>query len=164
MSNIQDIKNVPELEQKLSGAELLQYGKFSNKNRKLQYLLSHAKVKDVCGENVIVDKNSAPIIKSGFISIAHKDNWVIVAVSDSPVGVDIENTTINRDFIGESELLNLPKPKNKQDFYKNFVEYEARIKFGADAEKANSYFYEKGDYLICVCSIEPQNEISFCSE
>lgn len=164
MSNIEDIKNISEMERKLSASEVVQYGKFSNKVRKLQYLLSHAIVKSVCGENIIVDKNGKPTIKNGFVSIAHKDNWVVVAVSQTYVGVDIENTSIERDFLGESELLNLPKPKDKQDFYKNFVEYEARIKFGSNAEKANTYFYEKGDYLICICSIEAQSEISFCSE
>ena len=94
-----------------------------------------------------------------------KDNTVIVAVSQMPVGIDIENATIERDFIGESELLNLPKPNDKQFFYKNFVEYEARIKFGNGP--ANTYFYEDGDYLICVCSNEPKSDIefiSFCAE
>ena len=165
MSNIEQIKNMATLESKLSDAELIQYGKFSNNVRKLQYLLSHSIVKSVCGENVVVDKNSKPTIKNGFISITHKDNIVIVAVSQMPVGIDIENATIERDFIGESELLNLPKPKDKYDFYKNFVEYEARFKFGNGS--ANAYFYKDGDYLICVCSNEPKNNIefiSFCAE
>ena len=167
MSNIEDIKNVSALEQKLSAAEMIQYGKFSNNIRKLQYLLSHSIVKDVCGENIITGEKGVPTIKSGFVSIAHKDNLVVVAFSDKTVGIDIENTTIDRDFNAESELLKLPKPKDKMDFYKNFVKYESHIKFGNGAENANTYFYDKGDFLIGVCSFDSEQDIqfiSFCAE
>lgn len=167
MSNIEQIKNITGLEQKLSGPELVQYGKFSNQNRKLQYLLSHTIVKDVCGENIIVDENGTPTIKNGFVSISHKDNIVVVAISGSSVGIDIENANIERDFIGESALLNLPKPNNKREFYENFTGYESRVKFGNGAKDANVYFYENGDYLICVCSTESKDNIqfiSFCAE
>ena len=93
MSNIEQIKNITDLEKQLSESDMKQYKQFSNKTRKLQYLVSHAIVQNVCGESIIVNQNGAPTIKSGFISIAHKDNWVLVAVADSKVGIDIENTT-----------------------------------------------------------------------
>ena len=161
MSNIADIKNITDMESKLSKLDILQYKKISNKTRRLQYLLSRAMVVDICGENIIVDSNGKPTIKSGFISIAHKDNWVIVAISNTPVGIDIENTDINRDFVGESRLLNLPETTDKQTFYKNFVQYEAEFKFGKNADKAHMYFYNKDNYLIGVCSNEPQSDIQF---
>jgi len=161
MSNITDIKNITELESKLSKSDMLRYKKFSNKTRRLQYLLSRAMVIDACGESIIVGSNGKPTIKSGFISIAHKDNWVVVAISNTPVGIDIENTDINRDFVGESELLGLPKTNDKQTFYKNFVKYEAEFKFGENANQAHLYFYTKDNYLIGVCSNDPQNDIHF---
>ena len=161
MSNITDIKNITKLESKLPKSDMLRYKKFSNKTRRLQYLLSRAMVIDACGESIIVGSNGKPTIKSGFISIAHKDNWVVVAISNTPVGIDIENTDINRDFVGESELLGLPKTNDKQTFYKNFVKYEARFKFGENANQAHLYFYTKDNYLIGVCSNEQQTDIQF---
>lgn len=161
MSNIADIKNLTDMESKLSKSDMLQYKKFSNAKRKLQYLLSRAMVMDVCGENIIVDSNGRPTIKSGFISIAHKDNWVVVATSNTPVGIDIENTDVKRDFVGVSKLLNFPEITDKQTFYKNFVQYEAKFKFGKNADRAHVYFYTKDNYLIGVCSMEQKNDIQF---
>lgn len=163
MSNIEEAKNITDMEKDLSILDRAHLAKFSNNTRKLQFLLSRAIVKNVTGETVKVDKNGAPIIKSGFVSIAHKDNFVFVAISNSCVGIDIENTSINRDFAGQSELLGLPKTKDKDAFYKNFVKYEAEFKFGNDATKAHKYFYEMGNYLICVCTKELTKDIEFIS-
>ncbi len=161
MSNIKEIKNIADIENALPVSDRIRLSKFSNHTHKLQFLLSRAIVKNVTGESVKVDKNGAPIIKSGFVSIAHKDNFVMVAVSNSNVGIDIENTSIKRDFAGQSELLGLPKTKDKDAFYKNFVKYEAEFKFGNDATKAHKYFYKLGDYLICVCTKELTKDIEF---
>ena len=163
MSNIEQTKNIANMEKDLSVLDRHRLTEFSNNTRKLQFLVSRALVKQATGKNVIVDKNGAPTIESGFVSIAHKDNFVIVAISCSGVGIDIENASINRDFIGQSELLGLPKPRNKKDFYKNFVKYEAEFKFGKTSEKTHKYFYEMGDYLICVCTNEPVKDIQFDS-
>ena len=162
MSNIEHIKDASDLEKKLSESELSRYNRFTSKKRKLQYLLSHAIVRDICGENIIVE-NGTPIIKSGFVSIAHKDNWVLVAVSKKQVGIDIENTDVVRDFVEQSELLGLPKTNDKETFYKNFVEFEARFKFGDGADKANTYFCEKDNYLICICTKEECQNLHFIS-
>ena len=160
MSNIEDIKNITDLESKLSKSELIQYNRFTSKKRKLQYLLSHAIVRDICGENIVVE-NGKPTIKSGFVSIAHKDNWVVVAVSKKRVGIDIENTDVVRNFIEQAELLGLHKTHDKQTFYQNFIEFEARFKFGDDADTANIYFCEYGDYLIGICTKEERQNIHF---
>lgn len=161
MSNIQDINNVSDLENKLSESDMARYKTFSNNNRKLQYLLSRAIIYDNCGEKIIVDKNGVPTIKSGFISVAHKDNWVIVAISEKKVGIDIENTNINRDFMGQSELMGFTKTNDRLDFYKNFVKYEAMFKYGDGATHVHKYFYKMDNYLIGVCSNESISDIDF---
>ena len=163
MSNIEQIKNISDLEKNLSESELTRYNKFVNKRRKLQYLLSHSIVKKATGENIITDKSGAPMIKSGFVSIAHKDKMVLVAISNSPVGIDVENTSVERDFIRQSELLGLPPTKDRKDFYKNFVEYESRYKFGKKVNLAKVRFFESGKYLIGICSNTPENDIHFVS-
>ena len=164
MSNIEQIENISDMEKKLSKSEMLRYKKILNRTRKIQYLTAHSIVKDICGENIIVDSNSVPKLKSGFVSIAHKDNWVMVAISDTRVGVDIENSRVNRDFTAESDLLRLPKSKSKKDFYKNFVKYESEFKYGDKiSSNIHFYFYEMKSYLIGICTAEPINEIQFVS-
>ena len=159
MSNIERTNDITDMERKLSKSELAQYNKFNNKTRKKQYLVGHAIVKDVCGENVQTDENGAPYLNNGFISIAHKDNFVIVAISDEKVGIDIENTTVQRDFVAQSELLGLPKTRSLWDFYKEFVRYESKLKFGNDTQKYSQYFYKLNNYIICITTTD--DEIQF---
>lgn len=161
MSNIEQIKNIHDLERKLFEPEISQYNKFSNKKRKLQYLVAHSIVRDMCGENVVVDPLGRPTIKSGFISIAHKDNWVVVAISNNNIGIDIENTDINRDFVETAEMLDLPKTTDKKQFYKNFVQYEANYKYGKDVNQSHTYFYEFDNYLIGITTTETATDIQF---
>lgn len=35
-------------------------------------------------------ENGKPVIESGFISLSHSGNWAVCAVSDAPIGIDIE--------------------------------------------------------------------------
>ena len=163
MSNLEQTKNIANMERDLSALDRRRLTEFSNETRKLQFLASRYLIKQATGKNVIVDKNGIPTIESGFVSISHKDNFVLVAISNSCVGIDIENTSINRDFAGQSELLGLPKTNDKKTFYKNFVRYEAEFKFGNNAKQAHKYFYEMGEYLICVCTNEPGKDIQFDS-
>ena len=157
MSNIEHINNLVDLEKKLSESELIQYNKFNRTLRKKQYLLGHVIVRDVCNENIKTDINGAPKLNNGFVSIAHKDNWVIAAVSDTQVGIDIENTTTKRDFIGQSELLRLPQTENKYDFYKEFVRYESKLKFGKIDRKCYQHFFTMNNYIICITTHNNQD-------
>ena len=161
MSNIEQLQNIPDLENKLSEPARIQYNKFTNKTRKLQYLLSRVIVKDTCGKDIVVDENGKPTIKSGFLSIAHKDNWVIVAISDTEIGIDIENMNVDRDFEKASKLLGIPKTSDRKTFYKNFVRYEAKFKIGKDAKNTHTYFYEMGNYMISICTPKSIKDIHF---
>lgn len=161
MSNIEQINSFADMEKSLSVLDKVRFDKFASKTRKLQFLLSRKIVKNATGETVKLCENGAPAIKSGYISIAHKDNFVLVAISDSRVGIDIENIAVNRDFFGQSDLLGLPKTNDKKTFYKNFVRYEAEFKFGDNATKAHKYFYEMNNYLICICTEKQNDDIKF---
>lgn len=84
-------------------------------------------------------------------SIAHKDNFVVVAMaSDAPVGIDIENATIQRDFVSASEIMGIDTPKSLNDFYKKFTQIEASYKLGVKPRCTRHMRY--GDYLICMTS------------
>lgn len=109
---------------------------FKNKNRKLQFILGHL-MADKCDEK--------------YTSIAHKDNFVVIATdSKQPVGIDIENTDIKRDFIGLAETLKMRQPKSLEDFYKMFTEFEAAYKMGS--KPIYTKFIKHDSYLICITS------------
>lgn len=137
IANIDSIsKNPNDFMAMLSPADFAHAMKFKNKVRKLQFVLGH----------FMVDK-----IGRKHTSIAHKDKFVIVATAENmPVGVDIENTSVKRDFVEIAETMNFKTPKSLQDFYKHFTEYEATYKLGV--KSACTHFITYGDYLICIVS------------
>ena len=138
IANIDSIsKNTDIYSALLSPKHQHRLSEFQNQTRKLQFILGHL-VADRCGEK--------------YTSIAHKDKWVVVAASNTPVGIDIENTTVKRDFNAAAELMHFTTPKSLDDFYKSFTEAEAVYKMGS-ASKCTR-FIEFGDYLICITSIQ----------
>lgn len=138
IANIDSIsKNPDTYATLLSAGDKNRLGSFQKQTRKLQFILGHL-IADNCG--------------GAYTSIAHRDNWVVVAAADSPVGIDIENTTIQRDFTAAGELMNLPESKSLDDFYKSFTESEATYKLGAEPKCIQ--FKRHGDYLICATSTQ----------
>ena len=108
--------------------------KFQKRTRKLQFILGH----------LIVDK-----IGKKYSSIAHKDKLVVVATaSNTPVGVDIENVSIKRDFVNAAVIAGIKTPKTLYDFYKLFTEAEAAYKLGE--KPVCTHFIDYGYYLICI--------------
>ena len=118
----------------LSPRDQKRVSQYKKQTRKLQFILGHL-MADASGKK--------------YTSVAHRDNLVVVASADNtPVGIDIENMSVKRDFIGAAELMGLPEPKSAKDFYKSFTKYEAIYKLGMDSKCTD--FIEYGDYLICV--------------
>ena len=110
--------------------------KFQKPARRLQFILAHL---------------MADNIGKKYTSIAHKDNFVVVATSQSaPVGVDIENTSVQRDFVGSAELMGAAAPKTLIDFYKFFTKTEAAYKL--HTTPTCTRFLTHDNYLICVVS------------
>jgi phosphopantetheinyl transferase len=137
IANINSIsKNPDAYTALLSPTHRARVQKFKNENRKLQFILGHL-MADSCGKK--------------HTSIAHKDCLVVVAAaSNAPVGIDIENATIDRDFVGAAELMHLPIPKDKKEFYRLFTFAEATYKLGMRAHCRQ--FMRHGDYIICIAS------------
>lgn len=160
IANLDSIGKISDT--KLSESELLQSGKFANEIRRNQYVVAHSIIFDIAKEHPVPDKNGKLHLKNGFVSVAHKDNWVVVAFDDNNVGIDIENATIIRDFIAESELLGLGRCDNALDFYKNFVRYESDMKYGTEFENAKHFFYKIDDYVMCVCTTAKDVDFIFC--
>lgn len=141
IANIDSIsKNTDVYSALLSSKDKIRLSEFQNQTRKLQFILGHL-MADKCGAK--------------YTCIAHKDKWVVVAASENSVGIDIENTTVGRDFNAAAELMNFAKPKSLDDFYKSFTESEATYKLGT-APKCTR-FMRYGDYLICITSTQDFN-------
>ena len=127
-------KNADDYGPLLSAGDRARVTKFQKQTRKLQFILGHLMV---------------AAVGKKYTSIAHRDNLVVVATaSNARVGVDIENVSVQRDFVGAAELMGAKTQKTLHDFYKMFTESEATYKLGA--APACTHFITHGDYLICV--------------
>ena len=127
-------KNADDYVALLSAGDRARVTKFQKQTRKLQFILGHLMV---------------AAVGKKYTSIAHRDNLVVVATAlNARVGVDIENASVQRDFVGAAELMGAKTPKTLFDFYKMFTESEATYKLGTTP--ACTHFITHGDYLICV--------------
>jgi hypothetical protein len=127
-------KNADDYVALLSAGDRVRVAKFQKKTRKLQFILGHLMV---------------AAVGKKYTSIAHRDNLVVVATaSNARVGVDIENASVQRDFVGAAELMGAKTPKTLHDFYKMFTKSEATYKLGT--KPACTHFITYGNYLICV--------------
>lgn len=76
------------------------------------------------GKQEHYDKNGKPYFEGGFLSISHSGEWVLVAVSETEIGVDIEKIRpadterLNRKYFADS-------PEN---FFENWVKKESMFK------------------------------------
>lgn len=146
-------KNLDAFIAMLSPTDIARAKKFQKTTRKLQFVLGH----------LIVNK-----VGKKYTSIAHKDKLVVVATAaNTPVGIDIENVSVKRDFVAASDVMGIKTPKTLYGFYKLFTESEATYKLGTTP--VCTYFIPRGDYLICVTanhqfskpSLKPFNAVSF---
>lgn len=94
-----------------------------------------------------------------YISFSHKDNIAVAAISNSRVGVDVENVTIPRNVERLSRLFHASEaPESLYDFYRLWTSKEAVGKYegtGITTEllkkkTTDVRHLEYGDYLIAV--------------
>ena len=118
-------------------------------------------VKDLGAESIEKDEQGAPFLKGSdlFISLSHKGDIVALAVSPSPVGVDVEDTSVPRNVERLSKLFHSSeRPEDLYAFYKVWTAKEAegkRQRTGITTEilrkeTSDGKYFDWGDYLICV--------------
>ena len=139
ISNLTDICNKTDLLKKLTPDQLARYHCFTRDRRADQFLCAHSIANDLAG-------------RFQYISISHKDNWVIVAGANVPVGVDIENTAIKRNFTALGAFLGAGGTSVADEFYRAFTAAEARYKM-QPAIPTVTRFYKLGDYMICLATV-----------
>ena len=113
--------------------------------------------------NVEFSKRGKPICDDFYFSISHAGDFVAVALSNGPCGIDIEKITErnNIDKIAVNIFGN--KVNSEEDFYQSWTSTEAAAKMLDIAVcevknlKKNSLkkeFIKQGDYVICITCVE----------
>ncbi len=123
-------------------------------NRKLQFLVGRLMIDRFLGEEFSIQKSGKLVSKKGYLSLAHSKNLVVLALSDAPVGVDVEYTLTKRNYRKICQFLHLGDCHDPKDFYKLFTMYEADYKLGATTKKISHMFFLQKDYLICVAGLK----------
>ena len=143
ITDLATICNWDDLIAELPQSDKAKYKSFNRDIRAKQFLVAHIIKNQIQNE-------------FKYISIAHKDNFVIVAASDFPIGIDIEDASKTRNFKAISEFMNFLDIKNASDFYRAFTLAEARYKTAATTP-TYANFYKLNKYLICIVSTEPKD-------
>lgn len=125
----------PELKQRyttlLSPGDLARSHVINNIGHRQQFITGRALIRDICGCDPSISPSGKPSVKTGYISLAHSGPFVVLITADTPVGVDIEDTAVHRDFEALSRRLGFSKKVDTAvDFYLSFTAYEADFKAG----------------------------------
>ena len=99
----------------LTDAELARYQSITSSSRKQQFLAGHFLVRKMASnvfKNLPHDwtyfqdaeslrrlKGNTDSLPELFVSISHSGEWIAAAISDAPIGIDIETFSKQRDFI-----------------------------------------------------------------
>ena len=138
ISNLTDICNKTDLLAKLTREQCARYLSFARQSRADQFLVAHSIANDL-------EKQFK------YISISHKDNWVVVAASNNPVGIDIENTAKQRKFANMADFMGVDSINAPGAFYRMFTGAEAQYKMQPTTARIKR-FYKLGDYMICIAT------------
>ncbi|MBO4480805.1 MAG: hypothetical protein J5742_04290 [Alphaproteobacteria bacterium] len=139
ITDLTQICNYDDLVNKLPYVDMVRYKSFTRGLRAKQFLIAHSI------KNKIANKFK-------YISIAHKDNIIIVGASNKPIGIDIEDTSIKRDFDSLANFMGFSQIKNQNDFYRAFTASEAHYKSSLPIDKSQEKFYKLNKYMICIVS------------
>ncbi|MBQ4444339.1 MAG: 4'-phosphopantetheinyl transferase superfamily protein [Clostridia bacterium] len=146
-------------------------------------------VSHALGRKVRVEKRAsgAPYIKGDehYLSLSHKDDKMVVALSDKPVGVDIEKLVDKAAYyrIADNYFAEKIREGDCEGFFRGWTRREAfgkmlgkgldgdvmRMDMSADKleyQGSTVYFAEKrvGDYMITVAGYYPDGELKILGE
>jgi len=148
----------------LSEVELERWRHINDEARRLQFLIGHGLIHQVCKENAELDKNGKPTVGHGFISLAHRGDYVLLAVGENPVGVDIEDVRIERDYGAVARRLGWKRvPETALDFYRQFTAWEADYKLGQNSVEIQHIYYSINTFIMCISLLNKQEKIDFYS-
>ncbi len=89
---------------------------------------------DIYNMNIQYNKNGKPFIDIPYyFNISHSKDLIIIAVSNSLCGVDIEYVDKNRNFKRISKYIFKEESKDIDSFYIDWVKTEAKVKLNGDS-------------------------------
>ena len=179
----------------LSDSELARYQAMTSVPRKNQFLSGHYLIRKMASrgfgnqphdwtyyqdaENLRRLKCSDDSPQALFVSISHSADWIVAAISDAPIGIDIETFSRQRDFIAianhvfsaveVSFLKSCNAEALRQNFYLHWTlkesvakQYGAGLKFEisriqspilvSEGEQGNLQSWQCPDYVIALAS------------
>ena len=146
----------------LSDSERKRYLAMKDSHRRLQFLTGRALIYENCGESPVLTPAGKPTVSKGCISIAHSGPYVLLALSDSLVGIDIEDSSKNKNFDSLAHRLGFSLTSNKRlSFYQNFTRYEADYKLGKNVSEIAHKYYYINTFIVCVSLLNNKENIEF---
>lgn len=182
----------------LTDSELARYQGITLPRRKDQFLAGHYLIRKMASrvsENLPHDwayyqdaenqrrlKCTTDSRQELFVSISHSDDWITAAISDSPIGIDIETFSKQRDFIAiarhvfSAAEISFLKSCNAEELKRNFYlhwtlkesaakQYGVGLKFEisraqssvlvSEDEQASIQSWQCPDYVIALASVVP---------
>ena len=140
---------------KLAQNDLRRLSCITNPHRRLQFLVGRMMIFKYFGHHFIIHNNGKPVSKkeNHYFSLAHSNQYVVLAVSNHPVGVDIEKIATNRPFQAIAKRLKFKENLSCDEFYQFFTAYEADFKLGPEFEAPYHQFATYNDFMLCVSSV-----------
>ena len=166
LSDCSILKTRPDLVKRyrklLTSAESERFNCQSSDLHQYQFLMGRAMIRDICGQSPEITVTGKPVITDGYISLSHSGQYVVLAVSDTPVGIDIEDTARIRDFDALAARMGWTLGQDKKsDFYRAFTRYESRYKLGTDKGDFSDIYYSIKTFIICVTKLNNKEKIDF---
>lgn len=129
----------------LDAQDLKSISQCKQESRRLEKWACRAALAVLTGErkvSISYSVNGQPLFPEGFISFSHSKEFVLVAISNQPIGVDIEKITprilkLKHKFMNEDELFHVD------------IENPEDITFFWSAKEAIYKLYEKGNLDFC---------------
>lgn len=114
------------------------YNRLKSKTDKMHCSAVAFLLNKACPEKTeFYDKNGKPCIEDGYISISHSGDWALLAVSDKPVGIDIEKIRpidtkrLIKKFFCESEI-NCAEDVGLEEFFDLWTRKESMLKVNGE--------------------------------
>lgn len=155
------IKNdFSDIVSKLSEQDTERLEHIANHTKRLQFLTGRALIFEHFGNDFIVNSQGKPVCTQSnrYLSLAHSHQYVVLAVSDQPVGVDIEKISDERNISAISKRLKFENISTLDDFYRAFTAYEANFKLHGTSSALYHQFLKWHDFMICI-SLETEEKV-----
>ncbi|MDR3126713.1 MAG: hypothetical protein LBT92_03725 [Rickettsiales bacterium] len=144
----------------LDDAEKARAASMASEKRRTEFIAGHGFVKEKLGTILGTDPKEAKIGPDGFMgkntSISHSGGRVAAAISDMPVGIDIERMQ-DRDIARISARLKFENCRTADEFYRLWTMREAEYKLRSSHPSGRRAVFEAsedGEYAMATAEYE----------